>query len=47
MDAKVQRWVQRQGWDRAVGHYQTFWREQLRRPTTPCSPPRGSLPASA
>jgi SAM-dependent methyltransferase len=30
MDAKVQRWVQRQGWDRAVGHYQTFWREQLR-----------------
>ena len=30
MDAKVQRWVQRHGWDRAVSHYQTFWRDQLR-----------------
>lgn len=30
MDAKVHRWVQRQGWDRAVSHYQTYWREQLR-----------------
>lgn len=30
MDAKVQRWVQRNGWDRAVEHYQRFWREQLR-----------------
>jgi SAM-dependent methyltransferase len=30
MDAKVQRWVQRHGWDRAVEHYQTFWRDQLR-----------------
>ena len=30
MEAKVQRWVQRQGWDRAVVHYQTYWREQLR-----------------
>jgi SAM-dependent methyltransferase len=30
VEAKVQRWVQRQGWDRAVEHYETFWREQLR-----------------
>jgi SAM-dependent methyltransferase len=30
VDAKLQRWVQRQGWDRAVEHYETFWREQLR-----------------
>jgi SAM-dependent methyltransferase len=30
VEAKVHRWVQRQGWDRAVDHYQTFWREQLR-----------------
>lgn len=30
MDAKLQRWVQRHGWDRAVDHYQRFWREQLR-----------------
>ena len=30
MEAKVHRWVQRQGWDRAVDHYQTYWREQLR-----------------
>jgi len=30
MDAKVQRWVQRHGWDRAVEHYQVFWRDQLR-----------------
>lgn len=30
MEAKLQRWVQRQGWDRAVSHYETFWREQLR-----------------
>ncbi len=30
MDAKLQRWVQRRGWDRAVEHYQAFWREQLR-----------------
>jgi SAM-dependent methyltransferase len=30
MDAKVQRWVQRHGWNRAVEHYQTFWRDQLR-----------------
>lgn len=30
MEAKLQRWVQRQGWDRAVEHYETFWREQLR-----------------
>jgi ubiquinone/menaquinone biosynthesis C-methylase UbiE len=30
VEAKVQRWVQRRGWDRAVGYYQTFWQEQLR-----------------
>lgn len=30
MDAKVHRWVQRRGWDRAVEHYQRYWREQLR-----------------
>jgi ubiquinone/menaquinone biosynthesis C-methylase UbiE len=30
MEAKVHRWVQRRGWDRAVGCYQTFWQEQLR-----------------
>jgi ubiquinone/menaquinone biosynthesis C-methylase UbiE len=30
VDAKVHRWVQRQGWDRAVSHYQTYWQEQLR-----------------
>lgn len=30
MDAKLHRWVQRQGWDRAVEHYETFWRAQLR-----------------
>lgn len=30
MEAKLQRWVQRQGWDRAVDHYRTYWREQLR-----------------
>lgn len=30
MDVKVHRWVQRQGWDRAVSWYQTFWQEQLR-----------------
>ena len=30
MEAKVQRWVQRHGWDRAVHHYQEHWRDQLR-----------------
>lgn len=30
MDAKLQRWVQRRGWDRAVEEYQMFWRDQLR-----------------
>ena len=30
MDAKVHRWVQRRGWDRAVRHYQTYWQDQLR-----------------
>ena len=29
MEAKVQRWVQRQGWDKAVSHYQTYWQQQL------------------
>lgn len=30
MDAKVHRWVQRHGWDRACDDYETFWRDQLR-----------------
>jgi SAM-dependent methyltransferase len=30
VDPKVQRWVQRRGWDRAVAHYETYWRDQLR-----------------
>jgi ubiquinone/menaquinone biosynthesis C-methylase UbiE len=30
VEAKLQRWVQRQGWDRAVSHYQTYWQQQLR-----------------
>ena len=30
MEAKVQRWVQRHGWDRAASYYETFWQEQLR-----------------
>lgn len=30
MNDKVQRWVQQRGWDRAVDHYQRFWRDQLR-----------------
>ena len=30
MDAKLQRWVQQRGWDRAVEHYQTYWQRQLR-----------------
>lgn len=30
MEAKVQRWVQQRGWDRAVDHYPRFWRDQLR-----------------
>jgi SAM-dependent methyltransferase len=30
VEAKVHRWVQRQGWDRAVNYYQRYWREQLR-----------------
>jgi SAM-dependent methyltransferase len=30
VEAKVQRWVQRHGWDRAVHHYQEHWRDQLR-----------------
>jgi SAM-dependent methyltransferase len=30
MDARIQRWVQRHGWDRAVAYYDECWREQLR-----------------
>lgn len=30
MDAKLQRWVQRHGWDRAVHHYHDSWGDQLR-----------------
>lgn len=30
MDAKLQRRVQRYGWDKAAGHYEGFWAEQLR-----------------
>lgn len=30
MDAKLQRWVQRNGWDRAAGYYQAHWQQQLR-----------------
>jgi ubiquinone/menaquinone biosynthesis C-methylase UbiE len=29
MDARLQRRVQRYGWDKAAGHYETFWRRQL------------------
>lgn len=29
MDAKVQRWVQRQGWDRASTCYEQYWQQQL------------------
>ena len=29
MEPKLQRWVQRQGWDRASGSYERFWRRQL------------------
>jgi ubiquinone/menaquinone biosynthesis C-methylase UbiE len=30
MEARLQRVIQRRGWDRAVDHYHTFWRRQLR-----------------
>ncbi len=30
MDPKLQRRVQRYGWDQAVGHYEAGWRDQLR-----------------
>ena len=30
MQAKLQRWVQRHGWDRAATCYERFWGEQLR-----------------
>jgi ubiquinone/menaquinone biosynthesis C-methylase UbiE len=30
MNDRVHRWVQQRGWDRAVDHYQRFWRDQLR-----------------
>ncbi|MDP9463900.1 MAG: methyltransferase domain-containing protein [Actinomycetota bacterium] len=29
MEAKVQRWVQRQGWDRASSCYEEYWQKQL------------------
>jgi SAM-dependent methyltransferase len=29
MEARLQRWVQRQGWDRASAHYEHFWQQQL------------------
>ena len=29
MDAKLQRRVQRYGWDKAAAHYERFWAEQL------------------
>ena len=29
MDARLQRRVQRYGWDKAVGHYERFWARQL------------------
>jgi len=29
MEAKLQRWVQRQGWDRASTSYEQYWHEQL------------------
>lgn len=29
MDAKLQRWVQRRGWDRASECYERYWRQQL------------------
>lgn len=29
MDAKLHRWVQRQGWDRASGCYEQYWQRQL------------------
>lgn len=29
MEAKLQRWVQRNGWDRAADHYQASWQQQL------------------
>jgi ubiquinone/menaquinone biosynthesis C-methylase UbiE len=30
MEPKLQRWVQRQGWDRAAACYERYWGEQLR-----------------
>jgi ubiquinone/menaquinone biosynthesis C-methylase UbiE len=30
MDARLQRRVQRYGWDKAVSHYEQFWRHQLK-----------------
>ena len=29
MDARVQRRVQRYGWDKAAGYYERFWARQL------------------
>jgi len=30
VDTKLQRWVQRKGWDRAAPYYERYWGEQLR-----------------
>ncbi len=29
MEPKLQRWIQRQGWDRASSSYEQYWRQQL------------------
>ena len=29
MEPKIQRWIQRQGWDRASSSYEQYWRQQL------------------
>ncbi len=29
MEPKLQRWVQRQGWDRASNCYERYWQQQL------------------
>lgn len=29
MEPKLQRWIQRQGWDRASNNYEQYWRRQL------------------
>ncbi len=42
MDAKLQRRVQRYGWDRAVGHYEEHWLSRLA-PATDCVLQRASV----